>query len=35
MAEQFDETVEEVKTVKCLTTKQIKALAKPEFAKNP
>ena len=26
---------EEEKTVQCLTTKEIKALAKPEFAANP
>jgi len=33
--ENFDEKLEEVKTVKSLTSKQIKNLAKPEFAKNP
>ena len=29
------EGLEEEKTVQCLTTKEIKALAKPEFAANP
>lgn len=34
--EKFDEKeAVEMKEVKCLTTKELKALAKPEFSKNP
>jgi alanyl-tRNA synthetase len=33
--EKFDEQTQDLKEVKCLTTKQLKALARPEFEANP
>ena len=35
MEDQFDEKAPEVQEVKCLTTKELKALARPEFEANP
>jgi alanyl-tRNA synthetase len=34
-AEQFDETIEEVKVVQGLTVKEIKKIVRPTFEKNP
>lgn len=35
MEDKYDDKPTEAKEVKCLTTKQLKALARPEFEANP